>query len=81
MSNTELRRIAIIGGSRIPFCRSNTFYAEQTNLDMLSSALQGLVKKFALQGQQIDEVIKKVGEGSIEELLHAGDTWSVDQEG
>ena len=57
MNNSNLRRIAIIGGNRIPFCRSNTFYAEQTNLDMLSAALQGLVNKYALHGQQIDEVM------------------------
>ena len=31
--------------------------------------------------KQIEDVIQKVGAGSIEELLHAGDTWSVDQEG
>jgi len=60
MSNTKnqaLRRIAVIGGSRIPFCRSNSIYAEKTNLDMLSSALQGLVDRFGLDGEQPDEVI------------------------
>jgi acetyl-CoA C-acetyltransferase len=53
----ELRRIAVIGGSRIPFCRSNTFYAEHTNLDLLSAALQGLVDKYSLHGEQIDEIV------------------------
>jgi acetyl-CoA C-acetyltransferase len=53
----ELRRIAIIGGSRIPFCRSNTIYAEKTNLDMLATALQGLVDRFGLEGLVMDEVI------------------------
>ena len=52
-----LRRIAIIGGSRIPFCRSNSIYAEKTNLDMLSAALQSLVDRFGLDGQQMDEVV------------------------
>ena len=42
----SLRRIAVIGGSRIPFCRSNSMYAEKTNLDMLSAALQGLTDRF-----------------------------------
>ncbi len=52
-----LRRVAIIGGSRIPFCRSNTVYAEKTNLDMLAAALQGLVDRFELGGEQLDEVV------------------------
>lgn len=52
-----LRRVAVVGGSRIPFCRSNTFYADQTNLDMLTAALMGLVDKYKLQGVHIDEVI------------------------
>jgi acetyl-CoA C-acetyltransferase len=53
----ELRRIAVIGGNRIPFCRSNTIYAEKSNLDMLSAALEGLVDRFALAGRQLDEVV------------------------
>ena len=56
MSET-LRRVAIIGGSRIPFCRSNTSYAEKTNLDMLAAALQGVVDRFDLHGEQLDEVV------------------------
>ena len=57
MSETSLRKIAIIGGSRIPFCRSNSLYADQTNLDMLSAAIQGVVDRFGLEGKQIDQVL------------------------
>jgi acetyl-CoA C-acetyltransferase len=57
MSDTSLRKIAIIGGSRIPFCRSNSLYAEQTNLDMLAAAIQGVVDRFGLDGKQIDQVL------------------------
>ncbi|MGD2129246.1 MAG: acetyl-CoA C-acetyltransferase [Lysobacterales bacterium] len=53
----SLRRIAVIGGSRIPFCRSNTVYSEKTNLDMLSGAIEGLVQRFGLDGLKIDEVV------------------------
>ncbi|MBA2124848.1 acetyl-CoA C-acetyltransferase [Hyphomicrobium methylovorum] len=53
----ELRRVAVIGGVRIPFCRSNTLYADLSNLDMMSSALNGLVDRFGLKGQHIDEVV------------------------
>lgn len=53
----QLRRVAIIGGVRIPFCRSNTAYSELSNLDMLTTALNGLVEKFHLEGVLIDEVV------------------------
>ena len=53
----SLRRVAIVGGSRIPFCRSNTMYADKSNLDMLSAALDGVVQRFGLQGEQLDEVM------------------------
>jgi acetyl-CoA C-acetyltransferase len=50
------RRIAVIGGVRIPFCRSNTLYADLSNLDMMTTALEGLVERFGLAGVHIDEV-------------------------
>jgi len=53
----ELRRVAVIGGVRIPFCRSNTLYADLSNLDMMTAALNGLVDRFGLKGQHIDEVV------------------------
>jgi acetyl-CoA C-acetyltransferase len=56
MSN-EIRRIAVIGGSRIPFCRSNSIYSDKTNMDMLAAALQGVVDRFGLDGKQMDEVV------------------------
>ncbi len=52
-----LRPVAIVGANRIPFCRSNTAYADLTNMDMLSAALQGLVDRCELHGKQIDEVV------------------------
>ena len=53
----SLRRIAIVGGSRIPFCRSNSIYADKSNLDMLAAAINGVVDRFDLAGEQIDEVM------------------------
>ena len=53
----SLRKVAIVGGARIPFCRSNTLYADLSNLDMLTAALNGLVDKFHLAGAHIDEVV------------------------
>jgi acetyl-CoA C-acetyltransferase len=50
------RRVAIIGGNRIPFVRSHTSYKDASNFDMLSASLQGLVKRFDLEGERLGEV-------------------------
>ncbi|MBJ7535357.1 acetyl-CoA C-acetyltransferase [Rhodomicrobium vannielii ATCC 17100] len=52
-----LRKVAVIGGIRTPFCRGNTGYDDLTNLDLLTAALNGLVEKYHLQGEHIDEVV------------------------
>jgi acetyl-CoA C-acetyltransferase len=53
----DLKRIAVIGGSRIPFARSHTNYSRKSNLDMLAAAIEGLAGRFDLAGAQIDEVM------------------------
>ncbi len=55
--NNTLRRVAVVGGTRIPFCRSGTLYADLTNLDMMTAALSGLVDRYDLKGAHIDEVV------------------------
>jgi len=50
------RRVAIIGGARIPFARSMGAYAECTNQQMLTAALQAVVDKFSLGGQRLGDV-------------------------
>src|SRR3954463_12652740 len=50
------RRVAILGGARIPFARANTAYAEASNQDMLTAAFKGLVQKFDLNKEKIGEV-------------------------
>ncbi|MFZ9348637.1 MAG: acetyl-CoA C-acetyltransferase [Arenimonas sp.] len=54
MSST--RRVAILGGVRIPFCRNNTAYFDVGNLGLSTVVLGGLVEKFQLQGQILGEV-------------------------
>ena len=54
---TTVRRVAIIGGNRIPFARSNGAYANVSNQDMLTAALNGLVERFNLQGVRVGEVV------------------------
>ncbi|WP_370969657.1 acetyl-CoA C-acetyltransferase [Amycolatopsis sp. cg9] len=51
-----VRKVAIIGGNRIPFARSNGPYAKASNQDMLTAAIDGLVSRFSLQGEAIGEV-------------------------
>ena len=50
------RKVAIVGGSRIPFARSNGAYATKSNQDMLTAALKGVVDKFQLHGEALGEV-------------------------
>jgi acetyl-CoA C-acetyltransferase len=50
------RRVAILGGIRIPFCRNNTAYFGIGNLGLSTLVLGGLVEKFQLQGQVLGEV-------------------------
>jgi acetyl-CoA C-acetyltransferase len=48
---------AILGGNRIPFARSNGPYAQASNQDMFTTALDGLVARFGLAGSVVDEVV------------------------
>jgi acetyl-CoA C-acetyltransferase len=50
------RRVAIVGGARIPFARGNGAYAQVGNQEMLIAALRGVVERFGLRGQRLDDV-------------------------
>jgi acetyl-CoA C-acetyltransferase len=52
----EPRRVAVVGGNRIPFARSNSAYSRASNQDMLTAALDGLVARFGLEGERLGEV-------------------------
>jgi acetyl-CoA C-acetyltransferase len=51
-----VRRVAILGGLRIPFARAYTAYASATNQDMLTAVLRGVVERFKLQGERLGDV-------------------------
>jgi acetyl-CoA C-acetyltransferase len=53
---TTARRVAIIGGVRIPFARGNGVYAQVGNQEMLTAALRAVVERYGLQGQRLDDV-------------------------
>ncbi len=61
------RKVAIVGGNRIPFARSNKHYATASNQDMFTAALDGLVSRFGLQ----DERLGVVAAGAV--LKHSRD--------
>src|SRR5258706_2964927 len=50
------RRVAIRGGTRIPFARANSAYAEASNQDMLTAVFKALVDRFDLRNQALGEV-------------------------
>lgn len=56
-SATSQHRVAILGGNRIPFARSNGAYADASNIDMLTAALNGLVERYNLQDEKVGEVV------------------------
>jgi acetyl-CoA C-acetyltransferase len=53
----RVRRVAVLGGNRIPFARSNRTYATASNLEMLRAAIDGLVERFGLRGERVGEVV------------------------
>jgi acetyl-CoA C-acetyltransferase len=55
--NSHPRRVAILGGIRIPFARQDGPYATASNQDMLTTTLDALVAKFGLEGEVLGEVV------------------------
>jgi acetyl-CoA C-acetyltransferase len=54
--NTNARRVAVLGGSRIPFARQDGPYASASNQDMMTATLDNLVSKLGIEGQMLGEV-------------------------
>src|SRR6201997_680408 len=50
------RRVAIVGGARIPFARSYTVYATTSNQEMLTATFRAVVERFKLQGERLGDV-------------------------
>ena len=53
---SNVRRVAIVGGARIPFARAHGAYARLGNQQMLTASMQGVVSRFKLDGQRLGEV-------------------------
>jgi len=52
----RVNRVAVIGGSRIPFTRAHSIYRNCSNQDMMAAALSGVVNKYDLKGQTLGDV-------------------------
>jgi acetyl-CoA C-acetyltransferase len=64
---TTTHRVAVLGGNRTPFARSNTAYADASNQELLTAAIDGLVDRFGLHDERLGEVVA----GAV--LKHARD--------
>src|SRR6185503_7536084 len=67
------RRVGVIGGVRIPFCRNNTTYADVGNFGMSVKVLGSLVERYGLHGVELGEVAL----GAV--IKHASD-WNLARE-
>src|ERR1700744_1685224 len=54
--NSSVRRVAVLGGIRIPFAPQTGPYAQAPNQDMLTTTLDALADKFRLRGAVLGEV-------------------------
>jgi acetyl-CoA C-acetyltransferase len=70
---SEVRRVAIVGGARIPFARAHGAYANVGNQDMLTAAFKGVVDKFGLRGARLGDA----GAGAV--IKHSRD-WDMVRE-
>src|SRR5262245_58155424 len=66
-------RVAVIGGSRIPFCRNNTAYADVGNLGMSIKSIGSVVEKFGLHGVELGEV-------AFGAVIHHSSDWNLARE-
>ena len=68
-----MKRVGVIGGVRIPYCRNNTAYADVGNFGMSVKTLGALVERYGLHGVELGEVAM----GAV--IKHASD-WNLARE-
>ena len=66
-------RVAVVGGTRIPFCRSYTAYKHCSNQQMMTAAMAGLVDKLDLKGQTLGDV-------ALGAVIHHSSDWNLARE-
>ena len=73
LNDGQAKKVGVIGGARIPFCRANTAYKNSTNQKMMTASLKAIVKKYNLQ----DKVLGDVALGAV--IKHSSD-WNLARE-
>mgnify|MGYP001233151069 FL=1 len=73
LNDGQAKKVGVIGGSRIPFCRANTAYKNTTNQKMMTASLKAIVKNYNLQ----DKVLGDVALGAV--IKHSSD-WNLARE-
>lgn len=68
-----MKKVVIAGGARIPFCRSGSAYANSSNQELMTAALQALVAKFQLEG-------KRLGDVSLGGVMNHSYDWNIARE-
>ncbi|MCW3467311.1 acetyl-CoA C-acetyltransferase [Chitinophaga nivalis] len=68
-----MKKVAIIGGQRIPFVKSFTHYNRISNQEMLTACLQALTERYQLAG-------KRVGDVALGALLNRSTEWNFARE-
>ena len=73
MRNQTARPVAIVGGLRIPFCRSHTSYRNHSNQDMLTGVLRAIVERYDLKGETL-------GDASFGAVIKHSRDWNLARE-
>jgi len=73
LNDGHAKKVGVIGGARIPFCRANTAYKNSTNQKMMTASLKAIVKKYNLK----DKVLGDVALGAV--IKHSSD-WNLARE-
>ena len=73
LNEAKAKKVGVIGGSRIPFCRANTAYRNSTNQKMMTASLKAIVERYNLQ----DKVLGDVALGAV--IKHSSD-WNLARE-
>ena len=66
-------RVAVVGGSRIPFCRAHSIYRDVSNQEMMTASIDGLVMKYDLKGQTLGDV-------ALGAVIHHSRDWNLARE-
>ena len=54
---SQPRRVAVIGGARIPFARAHGAYASVGNQEMLTASIKAVVDRYGLKGMRLGDVV------------------------